>query len=340
MRLFYLEKRNNVYCVSFKNPRTGKKLTAKSTGKTNKGEAALVAMKWLSVGIPEARTGIKKDPLTVFEIDSLIYHIKNTDLSVNDADRIVNALKDKGFIQDVVKKGIETDLLSYLYDFWNFEQSDYIKEKISHGHRISITRSIDMIGAVKNHWEPFFGKINLSEITKKHLRGFSLYVADKGLAAKTINNILSAGFIAIKWAYENGMINENPSVGIMKFSGKSRKRGILTDKEVKKLFTVGIWKDERCRLANLLACQTGLRAGEITALRVKDIEGNKLHVRHSYNIVEHKLKSTKTGEERIVPLLPEMKNQLLSLAETSPDGFYTLTVLSSFLMLQKVNLFM
>jgi integrase len=55
------------------------------------------------------------------------------------------------------------------------------------------------------------------------------------------------------------------------------------------------WKDERTRLANMLAAATGLRSGEIKALRVQDMGNDCLYIRHSYNRIEG-LKETKTNE--------------------------------------------
>ena len=62
---------------------------------------------------------------------------------------------------------------------------------------------------------------------------------------------------------------------------------------------------------------TGLRAGEVLAVQVRDIEEDRVRVRHSWS--DHdKLKGTKTGEERAVPLLPEVRTAMLDLARKKP----------------------
>nr|WP_230391683.1 MULTISPECIES: tyrosine-type recombinase/integrase [unclassified Oceanispirochaeta] len=105
----------------------------------------------------------------------------------------------------------------------------------------------------------------------------------------------------------------------MRFSGKKKKRGILSDKEVDKLFSEGNWSNnEGAKLGNLLASQTGMRAGEIMALQIKDIKEDRIHVTHSYAREEGGLKSTKTGEEREIPILPETRRLLLDHAKTYP----------------------
>ncbi len=84
----------------------------------------------------------------------------------------------------------------------------------------------------------------------------------------------------------------------MSLSGKPRKRGVLTDAEVRQLFALRCC-DEHSKLANMLAMTTGLRAGEALALRVRDVGADRLHIRHSWNKWDS-LKGTKTDTDRFV----------------------------------------
>ena len=114
------------------------------------------------------------------------------------------------------------------------------------------------------------------------------------------------------------MIRSNPAEGLMTFSAKAAKRGVLTDVEVQELFSKR-WPNERCKIANMLAMSTGLRAGEIVALQVRDIGDNRLFIRHSWNDWD-KLKGTKTEAERTVPVLAAMRTALLDIARRNPNG--------------------
>ena len=60
--------------------------------------------------------------------------------------------------------------------------------------------------------------------------------------ANTVNNVLSAGTVAFRWAARNDVISKNPAEGLMGFSGKHVKRGVLTDLEVEQLFALA-WPD-------------------------------------------------------------------------------------------------
>ena len=100
----------------------------------------------------------------------------------------------------------------------------------------------------------------------------------------------------LKWAYRQDEIPTYPGKGLMKYSAAPKRRGILADKEIEMLFRFGDWKgNEAARIATLVAYQTGLRAGEIVALRVGDVGADRLFVRHSYNRIDG-LKSPKNGE--------------------------------------------
>jgi hypothetical protein len=54
MRRYYLHTRTSVYYAELVTPE-GRKLTARSTGKTSQDEALLVVAKWLEEGIPTGR---------------------------------------------------------------------------------------------------------------------------------------------------------------------------------------------------------------------------------------------------------------------------------------------
>ncbi len=76
-------------------------------------------------------------------------------------------------------------------------------------------------------------------------------------------------------------------------------------------------------MGNLLAACTGLRAGEILALRVQDIGEDRLFIRHSFSEaakIDGYLKDTKTHEERSVPLPSSLREELFNLVKQSPHG--------------------
>jgi hypothetical protein len=63
------------------------------------------------------------------------------------------------------------------------------------------------------------------------LKEFSLNLVDENLAPNSINKILLVGTTALSWAFNEGMIAVDPSEGLLRFSGISKKRGVLTPQE-------------------------------------------------------------------------------------------------------------
>jgi integrase len=114
------------------------------------------------------------------------------------------------------------------------------------------------------------------------------------------------------------MLPDDPTAGLITFTGEAKKRGVVTPREAETLFAHA-WIDERAYAGKLLACTTGLRLGEVLALRREDIEERTLNVRHSWSNHDG-LKCLKNRETRRVPLLPEVRGRLLALADSNPHG--------------------
>jgi integrase len=173
-----------------------------------------------------------------------------------------------------------------------------------------------MQNRVRRYWQPAFEGRTLASITRQDLKDFGLTLAEGGLAAGSVNKIMQAALIALGWAQREGMIAGNPGAGLEHFAGAAKERGILTADEAASLFARQ-WTDTRAKTGNLLAATTGLRAGEVLALRSADIGRDLLHVRHSWSAADG-LKAPKNGHERKVPLLPEVREALLACLATNP----------------------
>jgi integrase len=123
-----------------------------------------------------------------------------------------------------------------------------------------------------------------------------------------LKHIFDVGITALRWALANGIIRHNPIEKLTPYSQKMRKRGILKPDEVIELFKLK-WNDQRALLANIVAMSTGMRIGEILALRTEDIGEEYISVNNSYSRFDG-LKCTKTDEPRTVPVIPEIRDAL------------------------------
>jgi integrase len=254
------------------------------------------------------------------EIGGILRAIRKADLFSEDAMRIVNALKDRGLI-DVfaVKSGLGSVLFSdWLETFWDYHSSPYVREKLAHRQSITKRHCYEMGIRVRKYWLPAFNEKTLNSITRQDLKDFSLSLVEKGLAPASINKIMLGGNVPLAWAYREGHIAVDPTEKLMRFSGAPEKRGILKPAEAAALFKES-WDDKRAYVGNLLACTTGLRSGEVLAVRKFDIGEKILNVDHSWSIFDG-LKTTKTNESRKVPLLPEVREKLMELLAENPHN--------------------
>lgn len=310
-----LSARNGRHCaVKFLNSATGKYMPAVSLGTSNKKEAQKIVIDWLKNGIPD------KGKIQELEARDYVFNlIKRDSFTLEQADEVLKLLKLRGFLsEDVQLKNASTPLLKdYVSEFWDFEKSLYVKEKKLQGEKIGFSHCKSMIQLARKHAFPVLGDKHLSELSVEKINAFLLSCQDKGLASRTINNISVSIVKPLKFAYEKKIIKEDFNISLYRFSLPGRERGILTREETARLFAVE-WKDKKSYLASLLASQTGARLGEIQALRKDDIGLDRLFIRHSWSDIEG-LKSTKTGESRVVPLMPEMREALLDLVDSDSN---------------------
>jgi len=323
-RDYYLHSRKNgIFYVEFVNPESGKKMTARSTGETDIQKAKLKIEIWKANGIPIGKTRKQRHINEIAEMDYILKFIQKSELNATDALKIVEKLKNKGLIDVMAVNNTgrgAVPFIQFLTEFWDYEKSDYIRDRLSHGYRFSKSYSRGCQSRIKSTLSNYFGDKKTNCITKEDLKELSKFLYNKGLATSTINQFLLICKISLKWAYNEGIINENPCLGLTKFSIKNKKRGILSDKEISILFSEKnkkIWKDKRAYVASLVSAFTGARQGECLALRRSDIGIDKLNILYSYSSIDG-LKCPKNGETREVILIEGVRKALLDLLNDNP----------------------
>jgi len=167
---FIISKRKDrrFYSVCFKNGQTGKYFTELSTKKETEAEAIQIALEWLKDGIPQqGRRFSLKDY-------SLRDMAKKIDATRVDAEFICKELQRRGLLKSfVLEESVQaTDFIAYLTDFWDWEKSSYIKEKLRRNHGIHKRYALEMAGAINRYWMPFFKGKALGEITRQSIEAF------------------------------------------------------------------------------------------------------------------------------------------------------------------------
>jgi len=303
------------YYVQFKNSK-GEYLPGISTRQMDKALAIETSFKWFRDGRPS------KNGSTVIHLN--IQEVLRNVKTIQEATFICNELKQRGFLKSYVVSESQqaTDFITFLQDFWNYESSPYVKERLRREHGIHQnyvkSQGLDVI----KYWKPFFKNRLIGDITRNDIEQFIDAIgtlAGRELSGARKNSILRSGVIPLRWAFSKELIEKDVTAHITWFSNKFRERHILTPEIVQILFAVE-WLDERSRLANMLSSVTGLRAGEVQGLRIQDLGNDCLYIRHSWN-VRDKLKTTKNNEERKVEVpFPYLMNSLAQLAKSNPHG--------------------
>jgi integrase len=318
-RSFYLFRRpNGFYYAQITDP-SGAVTLWRSTRSKNRDEAAAVVGGWLAGGLPVCGGRTKKRVTAAADYKSVLKFLKEGDIDETQALEIASALKARNLLSFGVSaaKGGGRNLTEFLLEFWDYDNSLYLKDRRAHGKSISRRSCREAVQSVNKYWEPHFHGKTLSDITRAELRDFGLSLRSE-LASKTVNNVLHWGASALRWAYREKMIPENITEGIGGFTGGEKKRDILTAAEVEKLKDIKHWENKKAYAAFRIAITSALRSGEILALRKEDIGENVIHVRHSYNRVEG-LKSPKNGEARTAYLLPDVRKLIMELLKETPD---------------------
>ena len=336
--LFRRGKRKFFYVV-YKNAITGKNFSAISTKKEKESEAMEVAFAWYKNGVVRGNEVVQIKNYSLRDITC------DVDLCAEDAYYICQEFKKRGFIKDYIlpksKKAIP--ISNYLLNFWDWNRSEYIQEKLRKNHGIHKRYTIEMMNLVRLYWLTYFKDKLLGDITRndvnemvKHLQ-IIVKETEKRIeclrneepnkkiiikypkSPKQKNKILKSCFIPIRYAFRNGDLDSDPTSGIIMFSGESKKRNILPFELVTKIFDQK-WDDPRSKIANILAAITGMRACEIQALKIRDIGTDCIYVNNSWNSKD-KLKPTKNNESRRVEVpFPWLIQALIELSKLNPHG--------------------
>jgi integrase len=232
----------------------------------------------------------------------------------------------------IPKRGKLLTFGEYANGFWE-RGSDYLNNQEG---RADITPSyIDNCKRMTaNQILPFFADTPLEKITYRDVNKWLLGFKNRDITVdgkKEIksyknsyaNTVFGTLYTMMAFAVEQELININPCARVKKLKNDRRKIEIITVEEVHKLFPKNwktIWGDkEIAYAANRLASLTGMRAGEIMALRGEYVFDDYIYVCGSYG--EYGYGPTKTKETRFIPLIPEMIGLLKKLMERNGKGY-------------------
>lgn len=125
---------------------------------------------------------------------------------------------------------------------------------------------------LRKYLKPFFGDMHLREIRTEPVQQF---VASLSVSPKTARNTIVTLRVLWNSAKAWGYVDHDPFVGIRLPKSRSPRRMTFTLDEVQRVLSAA---EEPCRTFYWLAAETGMRAGELCALRAEDVDLEKPQV--------------------------------------------------------------
>lgn len=158
-------------------------------------------------------------------------------------------------------KGENTNTISYFCDNWllmkrtGLKPSSYVKYRSD----------------IKNHIMPYFGTKYPCEIRSEEVDAFTrVLLEEKGLSPKTVRDIL--GLFRSIFTYVKKRVQEEPRALEIHYPKDRRKTvRVLEEKEEKALLQILAENMDLSKFGIYLALRTGMRIGEVCALRWRDI---------------------------------------------------------------------
>jgi integrase len=157
------------------------------------------------------------------------------------------------------------------------------------------------------HVLPVLGRRRLAEVEPRHIKRLAADLSDGGRAPSTVKNIIAPVRALFATAVEEGVIRSNPCSGLRLPGGSNHERRALTEELAALLdATAPQW-----RLLTRFLAQTGLRAGELIALRWEDVDlaGRRVRVRRRLYKGTIDAPKSRYGK-REIPVSPAIASQL------------------------------
>ena len=179
-------------------------------------------------------------------------------------------------------------------------------------------------GLIRNHLTPYFGGRDLRLIRDTDLIEFAGKLMEAGKSEKLTANALSILRRVCTLHVEAGLLDSNPAKGAKRIVSTVARRyktevprvDSWTFRESRKLLEIAEAKEKTIYPAVLALLHTGMRRGEMLALRWEDVDFDRSRITIRRAKVRGKITVPKSGKAREVPLSPELADVLRDMAET------------------------
>lgn len=144
---------------------------------------------------------------------------------------------------------------------------------------------------IRLYIEPTIGSLSTEKLTKARLMAWKVDMSEKGLSVVTCQKAYAVLRAVLNYAVKMDYLEKNPLTAIGNFTDRNFKPKeesihFYTKDEFLRFIAVAkthqqSWQQKCCYVFFCLAYMTGMRKGEMNALKWSDIEANVIHVRRS-----------------------------------------------------------
>ena len=205
--------------------------------------------------------------------------------------------------------------------FWYVETSEYFLHLRSR-RVLSKSYPDHCKTTCRIHVLPKFGWMKLDAITDELVENWLLSFPSNKLSPATGNDAVKVLRIMLSWALKKGLIKKNPCNTVKPLREGIKKRELLENEEVRKLFGAEwekYWENEMYCFVNKLAACTGMRIGELLGLKGQFVVDNKIIVNGQYGAYGYT--DTKTHKSRCIPVPNVVLDELYEYKRKNGNGY-------------------
>ena len=191
-------------------------------------------------------------------------------------------------------------------------------------HTLAESTEQTAAGLIRNHLVPHFGARDLRLLRDTDVIEFVGQLMESGKSEAVAFNAVSLLRRVCSLHVEAGTLDCNPAKGAQKivstvgrrFRKQVERIDSWTFDESRKLLEIAAAKEKTIYPAVLAMLHTGMRRGEVLALRWEDVDFDRSRITIRRAKVRGKITVPKSGKAREVPLSAELREVLRDLAET------------------------
>jgi integrase len=221
----------------------------------------------------------------------------------------------------------EVSFRDYAAPFFTAENCPHVAQLKAKGKRLAVKTRRNYRTYLDRHilTDPIADK-GLAYIKRGDVIAFRERLNAKLGYIRTAQLVLQAFKVIIHTALDAGVIDTDPVNRITTSVANKQVRVATNIEGIKKVFDHQNWSNPRLRLAIMMAGVAGLRAGEVRALKWKDIDAVHDTISIDRGIVDLEgVKAPKWEKRRVAPYSDVLKNQLERFRANDEDWVFAIS---------------